>query len=140
VRRNYDARIAHGDLERRHKLLVSNSHLIEIDLLRGGHRVPMTEPLPPSAYFVFVSRARQRPSTEVWPIELDARLPSIPIPLLPGDADVELDLQSAVSGIYDEVGFDLGIDYSKAPEVLLDPKAQEWARQRIAAWQSAKSS
>ena len=54
-------------LRKRLKLLRSTAHLLEIDLLRPGRRVPMREPLPGSAYFVFLSRAGHRPKTEVWP-------------------------------------------------------------------------
>src|SRR5262249_19160790 len=41
-------------LEKREKLLLSTAHLMEIDLLRRGRRVPMQEPLPAGAYFVLL--------------------------------------------------------------------------------------
>ena len=79
-------------LERRGRFLRSAAHLVEIDLLRTGHRVPMRQPLPEGEYFVFVGRRERRPLTEVWPISLRQRLPEVPIPLLAGDPDVRLDL------------------------------------------------
>jgi uncharacterized protein DUF4058 len=124
-------------LERRQRYLTSPTHLVEIDLLRSGHRVPMTEALPRAAYFAFVSRAGRRPTTEVWPIALDSKLPSIPVPLLPGDEDLELNLQDALATIYGQLNLDLGVDYSKAPEVPLDAGEQEWARGCIARWESS---
>lgn len=111
-------------LGKRQRLLLSDVHLIEIDLLRAGERLPMRSPLPSVPYFVFLSRAGQRPFTDVWPISLDEPLPTIPVPLLPGDADVELDLQSAFTSVYDALGYDLEIDYARPPEVPLEP---EWA-------------
>ena len=57
-------------LDKRRKLRHSASHLVEIDLLRGGRRLPMRDPLPPASYYVFVSRAEARPVVEVWPVAL----------------------------------------------------------------------
>lgn len=82
-------------LAKRRRLMVSSVHLLEIDLLRLGQRVPMRQPLPSAPYFVFLSRAPDRPIIEVWPVSLAEPLPVVPVPLLPGDADVPLDLQQA---------------------------------------------
>jgi hypothetical protein len=46
-------------LAKRRRLLCSMAHLIEIDLLRRGRRVPMQQPLPPAPYFIFLSRVAQ---------------------------------------------------------------------------------
>jgi hypothetical protein len=120
-------------LARRRKLLMSSSHLMEIDLLRDGRRIPMQKPLPPAPYFVFLSRAETRPISEVWPIALNDRLPTVHVPLLPGDADVSLDLQLAMTTIYDQCGFDLAVNYSLAPEFPLDPESMAWAEARLRA-------
>ncbi len=87
-------------LERRQRFLMSTVHLVEIDLLRRGERVPMQRHLPSVPYFAFVGRANLRPLTQVWPITLRQPLPTIPIPLLAGDADVPLDLQQALTAVY----------------------------------------
>ena len=71
----------------------------------------MLDPLPDAPYFVFLSRARRRPVTDVWAIQLSMRLPKVPVPLLEGDADVEIDLQAAFEAVYDDLGFDLSVDY-----------------------------
>ena len=113
-------------LDKRGRILLSPAHLIEIDLLCSGRRVPMQEPLPPAPYFVFVSRAERRPMVEVWPIYLQNRLPAIFVPLLPGDADVTFDLQLALTTVYDTLSYDLSIDYSRSPEVPLDGPDAEW--------------
>lgn len=118
-------------LDKRSRTLLSSAHLIEIDLLRQGKRVPMQKPLPPAPYFVFLSRVERRPIVEVWPIQLDMRLPVIPVPLLPGDPDVDLDLQLAFDTMYDTFGYDLSIDYTRPPEVPLEGEAATWVAERL---------
>jgi len=114
-------------LRRRRRWLFSAAHLIEIDLLRRGRRVPMVDPLPAAPYFAFVGRAGRRPATDVWPIALDRPLPTIPVPLLPGDADAPLDLQRLLTSVYDQAGFDLIVDYARPPEDPLAAPDQAWA-------------
>jgi hypothetical protein len=120
-------------LTKRRRLLLSTAHLLEIDLLREGQRVPMQKPLPPAPYFVLLSRAESRPITEVWPIPLDTPLPVVPVPLLPGDPDVPLDLQLALATLYDLLGYDLAVDYTRPPEVPLRPEAAAWVEERLRA-------
>jgi glycosyltransferase involved in cell wall biosynthesis len=117
-------------LSKREKLLLTPVHLIEIDLVRSGQRVPMREPLPSAPYFVFVSRAETRPVVEVWPVALADALPSIPVPLLRGDADIFLDLQAVVTAVYDDFRFGSVIDYSELPDVPFTGEAAEWVRAR----------
>lgn len=120
-------------LARRQRILLGTAHLLEIDLLRAGQRVPMGEPLPDTPYVVLLSRAELRPEVEVWPIPIEARLPVVPIPLLPGDDDVPLDLQAALDTVYDAVGLDLAVDYGRAPEPPLGGEAARWAEEILTA-------
>ncbi|ETW97335.1 MAG: hypothetical protein ETSY1_23015 [Candidatus Entotheonella factor] len=106
-------------LRKRHRILTSTTHLIEIDFLHTGRRVPMREQLPDVPYFVFLSRSERRPTTHVWPIRLDMTLPVIPLPLLAGDDDADLDLQDAFTSVYDALGYDLSTDYSRPPHLSL---------------------
>jgi len=117
---------------KRGRILQSTAHLIEIDLLRQGHRVPMEKPLPDFPYFAFVSRARMRPDVDVWPIGIADPLPPVPVPLLPGDADVTLDLQAALTAVYDGVGYDLVLDYARPTDVAMPADEREWARRVLA--------
>jgi hypothetical protein len=118
-------------VRRREQFLDSDVHLLEIDLLRKGRRVPMEGQLPPAPYFVFLSRADQRPVTDVWPIRLDQPLPTVPVPLLAGDADARLDLQQALMMAYDECGLVDIIDYTKPPEVPLTPEQSAWVAHHL---------
>ncbi|HEX4793387.1 MAG TPA: DUF4058 family protein [Humisphaera sp.] len=113
-------------LHKRGKILQSSAHLIEIDLLRQGQRVPMAQTLPDYPYFAFVSRHNERPSVGVWPIGLRDRLPTIPVPLLAGDADVPLDLQQAQTNVYDLIGYDTILNYAVSPAVALSPADAQW--------------
>jgi hypothetical protein len=118
-------------LAKRRRILLSTAHLMEIDLLHEGTRVPMLQPLPPAPYYVLVSREERRPWTDVWPIRVEEPLPVVPVPLLAGDPDVALDLQLALTTMYDALGFDLAIDYGGPPEVTLPPAEASWAAQHL---------
>jgi hypothetical protein len=126
-------------LEKRARLLRSSAHLLEIDLLRRGRRVPMRDPLPEAAYFVFLSRAERRPVIEVWPLQLNSRLPVLSLPLLPGDADVQLDLQAALNNLYDALRYDLSLDYSRPPEIPLSETDAGWAATMLREWRATSS-
>jgi hypothetical protein len=120
-------------LARRRQLLLSPAHLVEIDLLHEGRRVPMRDPLPPVPYFVLVSREELRPLVDVWPIRLQDPLPVVKIPLLAGDADVELDLQAAFSTIYDLLRYARAVNYAQPPEVRLPPDEAAFVDERLRA-------
>jgi hypothetical protein len=118
-------------LAKRGHILFSTAHLLEIDLLRRGQRVPMQQPLPAASYFIFLSRAEKRPLTEIWPLSLKEPLPVLPVPLLPGDADVGLDLQRVFATTYDLLGYDLAVDYTQPPEIPLSPERRSGATRHI---------
>lgn len=120
-------------LRKRNRILRSSTHLIEIDLLRKGKRTPLDEEYPAGAYFVIVSRANKRPRAEVWPIALSQVLPTVPVPLLKKDHDVPLDLQEAISHVYDTSRFKYLIDYRKPADVPLTSAEETWADQLLRA-------
>lgn len=118
-------------LNKRRRILLSSSHLVEIDLLRHGTRLPVRGDLPSAEYYVFVSREERRPMTDIWPISIRNALPEIPIPLLSPDADVVLDLQLAFNTIYEAVGYSMAINYDQPPDRPLADADAVWARERI---------
>jgi len=115
-------------LEKRVAILQSRVHLIEIDWLRRGHRVPMDDSLPQAPYYIFLSRAQKRPILDVWPIQIHSKLPTIPVPLLPEDEDVRLDCQQMFDDLYESLGFAETIDYSQPPEVGLAAETAVFAQ------------
>src|SRR5206468_1845997 len=70
-------------LRKRQALLLGKANLVEIDLLRGGERMPMLDPWPDSPYTLLVARDTEAPRCRVWPASFDRPLPAIPIPLSP---------------------------------------------------------
>ena len=111
-------------LAKREQILSSPTHLVELDLLRGGLRLPILEDLPAADYFCIVSRAWQRPRAELYSWTMHQSLPTIPIPLKKGDDDAPLNLQEVFSTVYERAGYDLSVDYSAE----LHPSPDEWTR------------
>src|SRR4029077_9823465 len=72
-------------LRKRNALLLGQAHLVEIDLLRGGHRMPMVEPWPNSPYYLLVGRRSRVPYCRVSPVHFRQPLPEIPVPLASPD-------------------------------------------------------
>jgi hypothetical protein len=100
---------------KRREILRSDVHLLEIDLLRGGRRPSFETPLPNAPYFIFLSRAEQRPRVGIWPLSLQQPILAIPVPLRAPDPDVALDLTRALQQIYASARYDLRIDYQRDP-------------------------
>jgi hypothetical protein len=115
-------------LNKRENVFRSMAHLVEIDLLRGGRRLPTVEPLPSADYFAFVCRVEQRPQAEVYHWSLRDRLPTIPIPLTAGCADVRIDLAAVFSQTYDHAGYDYILNYDRPVRPVLDAADAEWVR------------
>ncbi len=101
-------------------------HFVEIDLLRGGSRMPV-EGLSDCNYCVMVSRSYHRPKVELWPLSLREPLPIIPIPLKQEHADAVLNLQPLFHQQYDAAGYGDYI-YRGTPRPLLSRDDDEWAK------------
>ena len=106
-------------LAKRRQLFASPVHVIEIDLLRGGPRLPL-EDLPDCDYYALVSRAEQRPRVGIWPLRLRDPLPVLPVPLRAPHPDARLDLQAMLHRLYDEAGYQDYI-YTGAPPAAAAP-------------------
>ena len=120
--------------------LLSQIHLIEIDLLRAGTHstaVPLDRVVAsasPFDYHVCVHRFDRLTDFLVYPIKLESKLPVIAVPLLPGDPDVPLDLQAAFDRAYDAGPYDVAVRYDLATvEPPLRPEHAEWVKRRLAA-------
>jgi len=113
--------------QRRIELLQTRTHILEIDLLRGGTRIELLAEPPSASYYVYLSRTERRPYTQIWPVSLRKRLPAVPVPLLPPDPDVVLDLQAAVDACFALVGYERLLDYSSPPPPPpIDATDSEW--------------
>lgn len=113
-------------LNKRGRILASPTHLVEIDLLRGGDRPSLPE-TPPSPYYALVSRGQDRPGFGFWPIGMRESLPPLPIPLTPPDPEVSLDFQTVLHRVYDEANYAKYI-YEDEPQPRLAAEDAVWAR------------
>ena len=115
-------------LAKRDEYLASGTNLVEIDLLRRGHRIPMGKPDPPAAdYYVLVSRAVAYPAAEVWGFNVQDEIPTFPVPLKEEDDPIPLDLRACLEEIYDDARYDNLIDYTKPSDPPLRKPDAEWA-------------
>jgi hypothetical protein len=120
-------------LAKRNELRSSGVNLVEIDLLRGGKRLPLGKPRPQrSHYLILVGRADEMPVMGCWKISVRDPLPILPIPLDPSVEDVPLDLRACLDRAYEEANFAWEIDYSKPPRPPLREPDAAWARELLA--------
>jgi hypothetical protein len=91
-------------IAKRNQIRRSETHFIEIDLLRAGEPMPLVDQ-PTADYRVVLSRQEERPKVVVWPVQLRDPLPEIPVPLRSPDPDVSLDLAAVVNRVYDLTGY-----------------------------------
>jgi hypothetical protein len=118
-------------LEKRGEVLTSTANFVELDLLRGGQRMPI-RPLPECDYYVLVSRAWQRPQMGLWPVKLRDPLPALPVPLRRGEPEPLIELKPVLDRTYDEAGYVHRI-YRTPPEPPLSDADAKWAAQFLPA-------
>jgi hypothetical protein len=111
---------------KRQQILGSLSHLVEIDLLRGGKPMPILGAEIQTSYRILVSRSNYRPKAELYPFNLPEPVPSFLLPLRQGDREPLLDLQALIHGVYDRAGLDLAIDYTSEPVPPLSEVDAVW--------------
>jgi hypothetical protein len=111
--------------------LHQNVHLVELDLLLGGRRLPLRDPLPPGDFFVLVARADRRPDCDVYAWTVRQPLPTIPLPLLPEDGEVSMDLAAVFATAYERGRCARSVDYDVPPPALLGPDTMAWVRESV---------
>ena len=119
-------------LKKRQDILSSATHLVELDLLRIGQSMPMTENDHSSTYRILISRSPQRPAANLYPIQLWQPLPNLPIPLKTNQEIVPLSLQTVVDEIYSRARYSNRIDYSQPiPSPSLTHDEQAWVQSQL---------
>ena len=114
------------------EILASDTHLLEIDLLRSGqHTVAAPREAllrrGPYHYLVSLSRGHQRHECEVWGIALSSPLPRVRVPLSDSDPDVPLDLQEVFRSVYEAGAFQRVLDYTQPSTIALAKADAQWA-------------
>lgn len=117
-----------GYLAKRQNLIVHEVNLVEIDLLLGGERVPMRDPLPPADYYAVVTHGPQWGQSDVYRWTVRDPLPTIPIPLKPEDGTVPLDLAPAFAQTYDHGRYGRLLRYGGPLSPGLSDSDRNWAQ------------
>ncbi len=112
-------------LRKRQQLLSSRTHLVEIDLLRGGRPLPIKGELS-ADYRILISRSDERPQAQLYGFNLDQSIPAFGIPLQGKEVLPTLQLQPLVHRVYDKARLELAIDYSQTLSPQLSAQEQDW--------------
>ena len=112
---------------KRKEVLTTTTHLVEIDLLRGGKPMLFLGEVSPSDYRIVVSRGDRRPLAQLYGFSVRQAIPSFPLPLQSEDAEPLVDLQALLNGVYERARYNLAIDYSQDPVPPLKEEDAVWA-------------
>jgi hypothetical protein len=113
-------------LAKRRALIYQQVHLVELDLLLGGRRLPLEEPLPAADYYYLVSRSERRPDCNVYRWNLRDRLPTLPVPLRAPDPDILINLGAVFDTAYERGRFFRRIRYQGPMPAAVSRGDQAW--------------
>ncbi len=113
-------------LGKRKQVLASQTHLVEIDLLRRGKPIPILGEIPVSDYRILVSRSNFRPQAQLYGFNLQQEIPRFSLPLKPHDLEPIVDVQAILNGAYDRARYHLAIDYRQDPVPPLSGDRKAW--------------
>ena len=119
-------------LKKRETLIRSRVNLVEIDLLRGGEPMPLEHSPPPIRLPHPGLSWRTEQDAVLFTFPYTSPIPPISIPLLPGDPEPELDLNSVLHALIERARYDLVIDYTQPPDPPLRPADEAWAATIVA--------
>ncbi len=118
---------------KRQQVFGSGTHLVEIDLLRGGEPMPILGDKIQSDYRILVSRSQSRPQAELYAFNLPEKIPAFVLPLRKGDTEPLVDLQVVIEDLFDRAGFDLVIDYNLEPVPPIGEADVVWVNELLKA-------
>ncbi|MEM9150774.1 MAG: DUF4058 family protein [Cyanobacteria bacterium P01_F01_bin.3] len=97
----------------REMIFGSDSHFVEIDLLRGWEPSSIYGPDEAGDYRILISRSEQRPRAQLYTWNVMEPIPAIMLPLKGADDDLLLPIKPAVDQACDRT--DLLVNYQQAP-------------------------
>ena len=123
--------------------LISDCHLVEIDLLRRGRHVLSVPEHRARAeanydYLACVNRFPNRRRFELFPWGLRDRVPTVWIPLVAPDGDVPIDLQAALEDIFTLGNYARRVRHEEACVPALSAADQRWAWECWSAFKKAR--
>jgi hypothetical protein len=113
--------------QKRLDILNSQTHLVEIDLLRAWEPMPVSRTSHQAHYRILISRAEQRPMAHLLPFSIRQPIPSFSLPLQPGDTEPTINLGQLLHQLYDQAGYDLRLNYRAEPAPSLSQEDAVWA-------------
>ena len=116
-------------LAKRAAVLSSPAHLVEIDLLRAGQRMPVIgDDVPDTDYRILVANARRtEPVADLYTFGIRQPIPDFVLPLAQADEGIAVNLNSVINQVYADGSYDLDIDYQQAPpEPPLSDDDRRW--------------
>lgn len=119
-------------LAKRRAILHQRAHLVELDLLLGGRRLPFDKPLPDGDYYYFVARGERRPDFQVYHWMLREVLPTLPVPLRDPDPDICIDLSAVFATAYERAKFFRRVDYQAPLPAFIAEADRPWVEQLVA--------
>jgi hypothetical protein len=128
-------------LAKQREVRASQTHLVEIDLLRVGQHVLAVPQWAargsgPYSYLICVNRAEGRRDRFEWyPRQLRQRLPRIRVPLADDDPDVVLDVQAVLEQTYEAGSYRERLRYDRPCVPPIAAEDQTWADELIRAAQ-----
>jgi hypothetical protein len=118
-------------LLKRDQVLRGPAHLVELDLLLRGPRMPFRDALPEGHFFAMISRADRRPDCEVHAWTVRDRLPSIPIPLEAPDPDIVIDLHEVYTATFARGPYDELVRYDRPIGFPMADDMRDWVDERL---------
>jgi hypothetical protein len=119
-------------LAKRRALLSQDVHLVELDLLLEGQRLPLERPLPPGDYYYLLARSDQRPDCQVYFWTLHQPLPTLPVPLRAPDPALLIDLSAVFATVYNRGRFRRRLPYLGSVPGFLPEATRPWVESVIA--------
>ena len=103
-------------LAKRAAILYSPTHLVEIDLLRAGPRMPVIGDVPDTHYRILVANARRaEPIADLYAFGIRQPIPDFVLPLAQDAEGIAVNLNAVVGQVYADGSYDLEIDYGPDP-------------------------
>ena len=114
-------------LDKRAAVLASLAHLVEIDLLRAGPRMPVIGAVPDTHYRILVASShRTEPIADLYAFGIRDAIPEFVLPLAQDAEGIAVNLNAIVSQVYTDGSYDLDIDYGQDPETPLSDDDLVW--------------
>ena len=117
--------------EKRLAIFSSRTNLVEIDLLRAGAPIPVSKKIQ-SDYRILIRRGARHLRGQLYPFSARQMIPAFTLPLLPGDKEPQVELNTILHDLYERASFDLRLDYTKSPVPPLTSDDADWAKDLIA--------